>query len=82
MAPHDGSNPATYSYDSANGTFTINGVGAYVGLAKAVNGSELSSPGDAPEAVVYNVSFVDSNTINVNIEAGAGVFWQYKLVKI
>ncbi|MEC3906250.1 hypothetical protein VOI54_04425 [Tamlana sp. 2201CG12-4] len=82
VAPHDGSNPATYTYDSGSGTFTLNGVGAYVGLPKAVNGSELANPGDAPASVTYNVQFIDSNTISVYIDAGSGVFWQYKLVKI
>ncbi|MFL1010548.1 PKD domain-containing protein [Flavisericum labens] len=82
VAPHDGSNPATYSYNSGAGTFTLNGVGAYIGLAKAVNGAELSSPSEAPEAVVYNVEFIDSNTISVYIDVGGGVIWQYKLVKI
>ncbi|WOD42789.1 hypothetical protein [Hwangdonia lutea] len=80
VAPHDGSNPATFTYDS--GILTLNGVGAYIGLPKATNTGELSSPGDAPASVAYNVSFIDNNTISVSIEAGAGVFWQYKLVRI
>ncbi|WP_136482754.1 hypothetical protein [Cognatitamlana onchidii] len=82
VAPHDGSNPATYTYDGAAGTFTLNGKGAYVGLPKAVNGAELTDPNTAPDAVVYNVTFIDSNTISVHIDAGSGVYWQYKLVKI
>jgi len=41
----------------------------------------LTNPADAPASVTYNVVFIDDNTINVSIEAGAGVFWQYKLVK-
>lgn len=82
VAPHDGSNPATYSYDGGAGTFTLNGIGSYIGLPKAVNGAEISDPIDAPETVVYNVEFVDSNTMNVNIDVGGGTFWQYKLVKI
>lgn len=82
VAPHNGSNPATYAYNSGAGTITINGVGSYIGLAKAVNGSELTSPGDAPDAVVYNVEFIDSTTISVYIDVGGGVIWQYKLVKI
>ncbi|TNJ42557.1 PKD domain-containing protein [Tamlana fucoidanivorans] len=82
VAPHDGSIPATYSYNAAAGTFTINGKGSYIVLPKAVNGSELSNPADAPDAVVYNVEFIDSNTISVYIDVGGGVIWQYKLVKI
>ncbi len=82
VAPHDGSIPATYSYDGGAGTFTLNGKGSYIGLPKAVNGSELSDPNAAPDAVVYNVTFADPNTINVSIDVGGGTYWQYKLVKI
>ena len=82
VAPHDGSNPATYTYDEGAGTVTLNGVGAFLGLAKANNSGELGNPADAPASITYNISFIDSNTISVYIEAGAGVFWQYKLVKI
>ncbi len=79
-APHDGSNAATYTYE--NGTLTLNGTGAFIGLPKAVNSGELSNPEDAPTSVTYNVSFIDNNTISVYIEVGTGVFWQYKLVRI
>ena len=82
VAPHDGSNPATYTYDEGAGTVTLNGVGAFIGVPKANNSGELSDPADAPSSITYSVTFIDSNTINVSIEAGAGVFWQYKLVKI
>ncbi len=82
VAPHDGSNPATYTYDEGAGTVTLNGVGAFIGVPKANNLGELSNPADAPSSITYSVTFIDSNTINVSIEAGAGVFWQYKLVKI
>ena len=82
VAPHDGSNPATYTYDEGAGTVTLNGIGAFIGVPKANNSGELSNPADAPSSITYSVTFIDSNTINVSIEAGAGVFWQYKLVKI
>ena len=35
VAPHDGSNPATWEYDAASGSVTLTGVGAYLGLPKA-----------------------------------------------
>jgi hypothetical protein len=82
VAPHDGSNPATYVYDESSGTITINGVGAFIGLAKANNAGELTNPANAPESIIYNVTFIDNSTISVYVEAGAGVFWQYKLIKI
>ena len=32
VAPHDGSNAATWAYDADAGTVTLNGQGAYLGL--------------------------------------------------
>jgi hypothetical protein len=81
VAPHDGSVASTYVYDEDNGTITLNGQGAYLGIPKAINTGELSSPADAPTSVTYNVTFIDDNTITVEIEAGAGVYWTYKLIK-
>lgn len=81
VAPHDGTSAASYSHDESAGTVTIYGTGAYIGLPKVNNQGELPNVA-VPSSIIYNVSFIDSNTINVNIEAGAGVFWQYKLVKI
>ena len=82
VAPHDGSNAATYSYDASAGTVTLNGTGSYLGIPKPINTGELSSPADAPASITYNVDFIDSNTVTISIEAGPGVFWMYKLVKI
>ncbi len=80
VAPHDGSAVASYIYDAAAGTVTINGTGAFIGLAKANNQGELPNV-PVPNSITYNVAFLDSNTINVHIEAGSGVFWQFKLIK-
>ena len=81
VAPHDGSNPATYVYDAVAGTITLNGAGSYLGLAKANNQGELPNVA-VPDTIVYNVTFDGANTMNVNIDVGGGVFWQYKLVKL
>jgi hypothetical protein len=81
VVPHDGSNPATYSYNEADGTITLNGAGAYLGLAKANNQGELPNV-SVPNEIIYNVTFIDANTINVNIDIGGGVFWQYKMIKL
>ena len=79
--PHDGSNAATYTYDAGAGTITLNGVGAYLGLPKAHNDGELGSPEDAPESITYDITLSDNdNTMTLVIEAGAGVFWTFKLV--
>ena len=80
VAPHDGSNTATYNYNATAGTLTLNGQGAYIGLPKAYNGGELGSPSGAPNSITYEVSFSDNNTMIVDINIGSG-WWQYKLVK-
>lgn len=81
VAPHDGSNAATYTYDANAGTVTLNGIGAYIGLPKANNAGELPNVA-VPSSITYNITFIDSNTIDVYVEAGSGVFWQYKLIKL
>ena len=78
VAPHDGSNAATWEYDAAKWTITLTGLGAYLGLPKAVNAGELPNV-DVPESVTYNVTLEDG-FMTVVIEAGTGVFWTYKLV--
>jgi len=83
VAPHDGSNAATWDYNSGTGTVTLSGVGAYLGLPKAVNEGELSSanPPAVPESITYNITLSDNNTImTLVIECGTGVFWTFKLV--
>ena len=60
VAPHDGSNPATYVYDDTAGTITLNGIGAYLGLPKANNQGELPNVA-VPESVIYNVTFEGAN---------------------
>ena len=38
VAPHDGSNSATYAYDASTGALVLTGKGAHVGLPKVHNG--------------------------------------------
>ncbi|SFS54590.1 hypothetical protein SAMN04487906_0783 [Zhouia amylolytica] len=80
VAPHDGSVTYTYGYDETNGTITLNGTGAYLGLPKVNNDGELPNVA-VPASITYDVNMTDSNTMIVTIEAGTGVFWTYKLVK-
>ena len=80
VAPHDGSTNSIYVYDDVLGKITVHGKGSYIGLPKAVNAGELPNV-EVPDHVTYNVTFVDDNTIKVNVEAGGGVWWNYKLVK-
>ncbi len=75
VAPHDGSAVATYSYDEAAGTITINGKGAHLGLTKAVNGQELADPGATPDSITYKVltATSDGKYVTVTLETGARV---------
>jgi len=80
VAPHDGTVNATWAYNGDAETVTLNGTGAYLGIPKAVNGSELSSPNDAPASVSYIVSFQDDGELMIlDIESGSGVWWRFKL---
>jgi len=80
--PHDGSASATYSYDAGAGTITLDGTGAYLGLAKAVNGAELASPGEAPSSVTYLAELsADGNTLELDIEIAGGGYWSFTLAR-
>ena len=81
VAPHDGSTTGSFDYDADAGTLTINGLGSHIALPKAVNGQELSSIADTPESVTYDVLTVGSDSMTVTVEAGAGVFWSFRLKK-
>ncbi len=84
VAPHDGSAVATFSHDEAAGTLTINGKGAHLGLAKAVNGQELSDPGATPDSITYQILTLTADGMNltVTVETGAGVWWTFNLAKV
>ena len=81
VAPHDGSTTGSFDYDADAGTLTINGLGSHIALPKAVNGEELASTADTPESVTYDVLTVGSDSMTVTVEAGAGVFWSFRLKK-
>jgi hypothetical protein len=81
VAPHDGSNPAIFQYDADAGTLKLSGTGAHIGLAKVVNGAELSSPSAAPESVTYNVTALDGDTLTVAIQSVSGTWWQFRLTR-
>jgi len=86
VAPHNGTANATYTYDETAGTITINGTGAYLGLARVVNGTELTSPADAVDSITYLATLSeDGNTLDLDIEFvtldGSIGFWSFKLVR-
>ena len=75
VAPHDGSNAATWSM--ANGEITLNGLGAYLGLPKAYNGGELNNDNTTgPETRTYTISSLSSSTLEVDIFVGSG-WWRF-----
>ena len=80
VAPHDGSSVGAWSYDGAEGTMTINGLGSFLGLAKAVNGAELADPAAAPASVTYNVVELIDGSLTIRIDVGGG-WWEFELAK-
>jgi len=78
VAPHDGSNAATWSYDEVAGTVTLTGVGAHLGLAKVNNAGELTNIADAPESITYPV-VIEDNTMTIDIDFGGIGFWHFVL---
>ena len=85
VAPHDGIAAATYTFDENASTITLNGTGAYLGIPKAYNGGELTSPGEAPASITDIVEFSDNNTmmtLDIHIGTGTGDgWWRFKMVK-
>ena len=81
VAPHDGSARAIFEYDEAASQLTLHGQGAHVGLAKTVNGAELTIPSSAPESVTYDVLALDGDNMTVTIDVGTG-WWTYNLVRV
>ena len=82
VAPHDGANAASFSYDEAASTLMLDGLGAYLGLAKAVNGEELASPGDAPDSVTYQVLTLDGDKMTVTAGDGDRVLVVLPLIRV
>ena len=78
VAPHDGSNAATYSM--ANGEITLNGLGAFLGLSKVVNGAEIGNPADAATSITYALNSVDNNALSVDIHVGGG-WWRFNFTR-
>jgi hypothetical protein len=81
VAPHDGSNNAVFDYDAEAGTLQLTGLGAYLGLAKVVNGAELATPADTPEFVTYQVVELIGDSMTVRVDVGTG-WWEFRLARI
>jgi hypothetical protein len=80
VAPHNGSNAATWSENTTNGTVTLTGVGAYLGLAKAYNGGELTTPSAAPASITYKITSLTTNLMTLDLQIGGG-WWRFVLAK-
>ncbi len=77
VAPHNGANAATWAYNATTGELTVTGVGAHIGLAKVVNGAELTSPANAPASITYVLTFSNNNnTMTADISFGPG-YWRF-----
>ena len=59
----------------------LDGVGSFLGIAKAVNGAELADPSDAPAFVTYEVVEVVGDSMTVRINFGVG-WWEYQLERV
>ena len=74
VAPHDGS--GTYTYTFSNNQLTVNGLGAHIGLPKAINGGELTDPANAVSSITYEISFGANGEMVADIQsAGGGSGW-------
>jgi hypothetical protein len=80
VAPHNGLNAASWSQNTTNGTVTLTGVGAYLGLAKAYNGGELTTPSAAPASITYKITSLTTNLMTLDLQIGGG-WWRYVLAK-
>ena len=81
ISPHDGSNNATFEFNSGAGTITINGLGAHLGIPKVVNAGELDKGISVPESISYEVVKSTATSMTIQIGYGSG-YWTFKLVKV
>jgi hypothetical protein len=82
IAPHNGSNAATWS--NSDTSITVSGLGAYLGLPKVHNTGEDGAP--AGNTITYNyVLSEDKNTLELKISGYGGTggteTWYFKLVR-
>jgi hypothetical protein len=83
LAPFDGTATATWSHNPEDGTITIDGMGAFLGISRVANGAELTDPAQAKESLTYSGAVIseDKNQLTVHIQMGAG-FWQFKFARV
>ena len=79
QAPFDGTAEATWEHDKEANTVTINGVGAFLGLAKAINGAEIKAADDPASSITYEIVSIseDKNTLTLQIAVAAPGYWTF-----
>ncbi|MEP3837430.1 MAG: hypothetical protein ABJM36_07270 [Algibacter sp.] len=82
IAPHDGTNPATWS--STDTTVTVTGLGAYLGIPKVHNSGEDGAP--VGNTITYDYVLSDGgNTMELRIVGYGGTggteTWYFKMIK-
>ena len=85
VAPHNGATPAVFSYDEEAGTLTLTGTGAFLGLAKVINGEELNAKGstkEAPASITYRVVTLDGDSMTVALTIAPDAWWTFRLRRI
>jgi hypothetical protein len=78
IAPHNGANPSmTYAYDGTNNTLSVYGLGAHMGLPKAINGAEINDPANASDTITYLATISNGgNTMTLDVNIGPG-YWRF-----
>ena len=79
--PHDETGSWSYQLSETLDGLLLEGLGAFIGLPKVMNGYELSSPDQAPSSVEYIVDSISSEHLVLLIESEPGIFWAFRLKK-
>jgi hypothetical protein len=80
VAPHDGSNAATWAYSASNNTIILNGLGSFLGLPKVFNGGEINNPANAKTTITYTVTALTASNMTLDISIGSG-WWRFNFTK-
>jgi len=79
VAPHVNGD-YSYTLDVGAMTLKLDGAGAYLGLAKAVNGGEISGGAAQPNERTYEVVSISATEVVVDMNIGHG-YWRFYLAK-
>lgn len=87
VAPHDGSNPATFVHDTTADTLSVVGNGAFLGLSKIHNNGELPGTPQQGNTITYSVHKLTTMTMELHIHfidvtSGVTIWWLFKFEKV